>query len=54
MAAISDDLFRLITYYGQVHSETGRWIPITLHTVPKGLTELHRIVITRVEKTPGR
>jgi hypothetical protein len=50
VAAVSEDLKQLLNYYGQVHDETGKWVPITLYTRPKGLTELDRAVVTRAGK----
>jgi hypothetical protein len=48
VAAVSDDLWTSISYYGQVHDKTGEWVPIESAAAPRGLTEAARIVLTHV------
>lgn len=45
LAAYKVDIQPLINYYSQVHSVTGKWVPITLYDIPEGLKLIQTVAV---------
>ena len=50
IATVTEDVQSLLSYYAHVQRVTGQWVPILLHDLPKGITEVHRISVRLTEK----